>query len=74
MRRGSNPCFENCNHLSRNDLEKINNCELAFWECVADAGCLSLTFDDPEFRRLVLNWSVLSKATQYSIIKLMDAD
>jgi hypothetical protein len=73
-RRGSNPCCEFCNQLSCNDLEKIANCPLAFWECAEVSECPKMSQVDSVLLELVIRWPGLEDTTREAIAALVCND
>ena len=71
MRRGSNPCCENCNQLSGNELAKNKICPLAFWECEGGVHCPVLSADDSDLKILIRRWRYLDASTRKAIQDLL---
>ncbi len=69
---GIEPSCEICNQLSCNDLEKIENCLLAFWECVKVSACPILSTNDTDLLKLIHLWPSLSPATREAILALVE--
>ena len=55
---------------SSNELEKIENCPIAFWECVGDRACPILSHNDADIMKLIHSWQSLGPATRKSILVL----
>ena len=65
--------WRNFHQLSGNDLEKIENCPLAFWECVEGICCPFLSLNDTQLLKLLDRWPKLTDATRSAIDALLDA-